>query len=227
MSSRFRRPSPALVVSIIALVMSTAGTATAAKILISSSSQIKNGAVTSADIKDAAVSSKDLRSNAVSSASVRNNSIGLEDLDGSARSALQDAGTQALEAFRKDGPQNQDPGKSVRVATLNAVPPGTYAIFAKTVLTPTQATGGVFREGEAISGHCVLDAGGDRDEVRSLLSTPGALAPGTLNLQITRSYGSAGTIALDCDVSNARWNATDTSIIAIRVGKAPRSPVEG
>ena len=39
-----RRPSPALVVAIIALVVAMTGTATAAKTLISSSTQIRTGA---------------------------------------------------------------------------------------------------------------------------------------------------------------------------------------
>jgi hypothetical protein len=225
---RGRRPSPALVVSILALVMATAGTATAAKVLITSGSQIKNGVVTGADIKDANIAGRDLKANAVTGDKIKNSSVGLDDLESSARAALNDAGTQALEAFRKDGPQNQDGGKVVRVATLANIPPGTYAIFAKTVLTPTEPSGNtLLGQGRTVSGHCVLDAGGDKDEVRSLLATPGSTAPGALNLQITRSFGSTGTAALDCDVSESKWNGTDTSIIAIRVGKAPRSPVEG
>lgn len=222
-----RRPSPSLVISIMALIMSMAGTATAAKVLISSSSQIKAGAVNGGDIKDRSVAERDLKAGAVTGDKVKNGSVGLSDLEGPARQALQDAGTQALEAFRKDGPQNQEPDKLVRVATLAAIPPGTYAIFAKTILTPTEATGGVLDQGKPVSGHCTLDAGGDKDEARALLATPGALSPGSLNLQITRGFGSTGTAALDCEASNARWNATDTSIIAIRLGKAPRSPVEG
>jgi hypothetical protein len=226
---RGRRPSPALVVSIISLVMATAGTATAARVLITSSSQIKANAVTGSDVKDASIAGRDLKANAVTGDKVRNGSIAIDDLESPARQALSGGtGAEAIEAFRKDGPQNQEPGKVVRIATLSNIPPGTYAIFAKTVLTPQDpAAGSLFGQGKTIAGHCVLDAGGDKDEGRVLLSTPGSLAPGLLNVQITRSYGSTGTATLDCDTTEARFNATDTSIIALRVGKAPRSPVEG
>jgi hypothetical protein len=49
---RFRPPSPALVVAIIALVVACAGTATAAGVLIRSSSQIRAGSINSGDLRD-------------------------------------------------------------------------------------------------------------------------------------------------------------------------------
>ena len=45
-----RRPSPALAVAIVALVVASAGTATAASLVIRNSGQIKNGAVRSVDL---------------------------------------------------------------------------------------------------------------------------------------------------------------------------------
>ncbi len=57
---KLRRPSPALVISCIALVVACTGTAVGAT-LITSSSQIKNGAVTSGDIKNGSVQGADLK----------------------------------------------------------------------------------------------------------------------------------------------------------------------
>ena len=54
---------------------------------------------------------------------------------------------------------------------------------------------------------------------------PSKIVSGTT--QITRSYAQAGTAALSCDVEQATWSATNTSIIAVRLGAAPRSPVDG
>ena len=60
-----RRPSGAMVVAIVALVMSMAGTATAAKFLITSSSQIKDGAVSGRDVRDRSLSASDLSPSAL------------------------------------------------------------------------------------------------------------------------------------------------------------------
>lgn len=222
-----RRPSPAVVISLLALVFSMAGTATAARVLIKSSSQVKNGAIAGVDIKDGDVAGRDLKSDAVTGEKVRNGSLDADDFSGTARSALQAAETQALEAFRKDGPAGQPKAAYAKVATLGNLPAGTYAIFAKTVITPDAPESGFFNQGETISGRCELDAGGDKDETASLFGSPGALAPNQVHTQITRSFGSSGSATLSCRVEQTTWKATDTSIIAIRVGKAPRSPVEG
>jgi hypothetical protein len=211
------RPSPSLAISILALFVALGGTATAAGVLIKSSSQIKKGVVNSGDIADNAITSRD----------VRDSSLGLDDLSASARSAITDAGTQALEAYRTEGPKEAAAGQAVRVATLSNIPPGAYAIFAKTVLTPVATQSGLFKEGDSVSGHCVLDADGDVDHARNLLGSPGSNSPGQLSLQITRTFGSPGTATLTCDVGPATWSATNTSIIALRLGKAPRQAVDG
>lgn len=216
-----------MIVSIVALVMSTAGTATAAKLLITSSSQIKNGAVTGADVKDAGITAKDIRNGTITGTQVKGSSIGLDKLESSARQAISDSGTSASEAFRLDGPSGQEPAKLSRVATLTGLAPGVYAIFAKTIITSDPPSSGLLGQGETVSAHCILNAGGDTDEARALLGTPGSLSPGVLNMQITRSFGSTGSAHLECQTAPAKWKASNTSIIAVRVGRAPRSPVEG
>lgn len=79
---RFRRPSPAMIVAIVALIASLGGNAIAATVIISSSSQIKNGVVSSADI----------RNNTISSTDVRNGTITPNDLSKSLRTQLAAAG---------------------------------------------------------------------------------------------------------------------------------------
>src|SRR3954452_2863338 len=105
-----RRPSPALVVSIVALVMSCGGTAAAAAhFLITNSKQIKDGAVTGADVRDGSIRARDLAAGAIPRATA-------------------DGGT-ATEAFRKTGPELSKGGEAT-VATLD-LPAGAYAIFSK------------------------------------------------------------------------------------------------
>lgn len=213
---RPRRPSPPMAVASIALFVALGGTATAAKVLITSSSQIKNGTIQRAD----------LARDAVNSTRVRDGSLRMEDLSSAARGEIE-TGTQALEAFRVEGPEDVGEGESATVATLRDIPSGAYAIFAKTVLTGTSPGDGLLGEGESVGGHCVLQAGDDTDESRTLLGAPGAGAPSELSMQLTRTFSGTGTAKVTCDVTKSAWRASNTSIIALRVGASPRQVVDG
>jgi hypothetical protein len=215
---RGRRPSPALVVSILALVMATAGTATAARVLVTSSKQIAKGSVNSGDVRDGSLRGRD----------VRDGSLELGDLDPAARASIGGAQTSALEVFRKEGPVDVPAGEERVIATIASLEPGVYAIFSKTVLTPGPGEEESLLGNEyGASGHCILRANEDRDETRALLTSPGYNAPGELSNQITATFGSPGTVKLSCDSPDRSWRATDTSIIALRVAKAPRESVDG
>ena len=216
-SIKRRLPSPSMAVALIALFVALGGTATAASVLIRSSKQIKNGIVTGSDLKDGTVTRKDIKAG----------TVGLDQLQPSAKTAIENAGTQALEAFRIDGPQNVAAGAQSKVATLGSIPAGVYAVFAKTVLTPKQAKSGLLQQGATMSGHCTLDVQGDQDQSRALLGGPGSSSPGQVDLQITRTFSGTGEAVLTCDVEDASWSATNTSIIAVRVGAAPRQAVDG
>jgi hypothetical protein len=95
-----RRPSPALIVAIIALVIACAGTATAAGVLIKRSSQVARGAINSGDLSN-------------------DRAVNLQDLTPAARLALQndagptgpqgERGAQGPAAARGDrGPRGED-----------------------------------------------------------------------------------------------------------------------
>jgi hypothetical protein len=214
---RGRRPSPAMLVSIIALVMATAGTATAAKVLITNTTQIKKGVVNSGDVKDGALSGRD----------IRDGTIAVGELEATARAAISGAQTSAVEVFRKQGPAGVPKGEVRRVATVANLEPGVYAIFAKTVMTLGEGETTILGNETGGSGHCALKAGEDRDESRTMLASPGYNAPGLVSTQITTTFGSPGTVALECDSPDREWQGTDTTIIAIRVAKAPRQSVDG
>jgi len=59
-SMELKRPSPAMVVAVTALVVSLGGTAAAGSVLITSSTQIGSGAVTGGDIRDGSIKKRDL-----------------------------------------------------------------------------------------------------------------------------------------------------------------------
>ena len=206
-----------MVVAIISLVVATAGTATAA-IVVRSSSQVATGAINSGDIKDGVVSSKDLRKGGVK----------LENLESAARNAVSAAQTKAVETFRKVGPVDQPKGDPKRVATVHSIDPGIYAIFAKTTLSGRAAAVRPARfPGRPTPATACSTPAARRTTRGSSSAVPGFNAPGTLHLQITKTFSTSAPIALDCDVAETQWGASDTSIIAIKVGAAPRQSVDG
>ena len=201
-----RKPSPALVVSIVALVMSCGGTAAAARFLITSSKQIKNGAVTGADVRDGSLTLKDLKAGLVPTARAT------------------DPGGVATEAYRKTGPELPN-GGSATVATLD-LPAGAYAIFAKANMAPSVHDDGLLntllKDNKTIEGRCRLDAAGDVDESAGALVSPGSENVLMLSEQITRTLGAPGRVTLSCGADNAPWHASDASIVAVPVQRATR-----
>ena len=199
------RPSPALVVSFIALLVALSGTAIAAKVLITSSSQIKNGTIKGVDIKKGTITEKQL-------------SKGVLDVTNSRVSGS--ALTTGLEARRKYGPELARPGGSSKVVELT-IPAGAYAIFAKLNVTPNSDDGGllheVLKDEKVYAAECTLDVGGAVDFAIQQIQGLGSLTPATLNMQITRTVGTPTNAVLTCK-SDTSWRAENASIIAVPVG---------
>lgn len=215
---KISRPSPALVVSIIALVVACAGTATAAGVLIKNSSQIKAGAVNGSDIKDSAITSS----------KIKNGTIGTTDLSSGVKSALSSQGFTATEAIRKVGPVKVGAGQH-DIATLSQLPPGTYAIFAKTTITAELGNlglGELLRQTKTVNAQCVLSAGGDQDNANQTVASPYSQAPNTANMQLTRSIDKPTDIKVTCTINDYPWNASDTSIIALKLAGSSRTDVQ-
>ncbi len=216
---KISRPSPALVVSIVALIVACAGTATAASLLVTNSSQVKAGSINGSDIANRSLSGLDLK----------DGSITTRQLKASVNNSLRGAGLDALEAVRRTGPNVTTASQVATVATLQQLAPGSYALFGKTTLSALSGTQGLL--GELLqqrqgAGHCVMDAGGDIDDARGQISGPGESHPHALNLQMTRSFGAPTDVVLKCDAS-VPWKATDTSIIAIKLAGSNRTDVTG
>jgi hypothetical protein len=103
---RLRRPSPALIVSIIALVIASAGTAVAATVLIKSSKQVAKGAINSGDLADRkAVNVVDLTSAARRALSAKAGPAGPAGAKGDTGSPGASVGSP--EAFREVGATGQ------------------------------------------------------------------------------------------------------------------------
>lgn len=210
-----RKPSPALVVSIVALVAALGGTAVAAKVLITGSAQIRNGAIRGVDLRNGTITRSKLSKGALGSltGSVTGSSV---DTSGGAR---------ALEAHRQLGPELPG-GGSATIVEL-ALPAGTYAVFGKTTVTPYVTDRGlldtILKQTKTYAAQCTLDVDGTGDFSIQPVVTPGSTYPTTLNTQLTRTLDSPGRATLTCRVDDIRWSAANTSIIALRVGGTSRT----
>lgn len=207
-----RKPSPALVISIIALVAALGGTAVAAKVLITSSSQIKNRTIRGVDLRDGTITSRQI------SKSTLRNVVG----------SSVESDTAAIEAHRLTGP-DMPTGGSQQVLEL-ALKPGVYAVFAKTTITPSITDDGLldtlFKDDKTRAAECNLDVSGTGDFATAQIIGPGSQNPATLNLQATRSLSGPGKVTLTCKAApEAHWQASNSSIIALKVNSSTRTEV--
>ncbi len=206
---KLRPPSPALAVSIVAVVIACTGSAVAATLI--TGKQIRNGTISGADIKDGSLLSKEL-------------SQGTQNLirKGS-------AGLIAHEAIRKAGPEAVPANVITRVATLN-VPAGAYSISANMVMTAnagkTDPLEALLGANGSLGGTCTLDAGGPTHSSTGTIVVNDRQTPTTLSMQLTRTVGAATDFTLDCS-ANAPWRASESSIIATKVNSVSLTEVTG
>jgi len=211
---KLRRPSPALVVSIVALVVACTGTGYAAT-LITASSQIKNGAVQSGDIKNGSVQNQDIRQGTIHQNRLSAGLIRKLDRGSSAGAS----GSVAFEAIRKAGPEDQPRNVVVNVASLS-VPAGAYAVSANTVMTAfagtTDPLEALLGASGSLSGQCTLDVGGVTAASSGTIIINDRQTPETFSMQLTRTVGAPTDIKLMCAAA-APWRLSETSIIAQKV----------
>jgi hypothetical protein len=190
------------VIACIALVAALGGTAVA-RIIISSGSQVANGVLTGADIK--------------------NGSIGKSDLSSSALSAT---GPAAYEGFSPGGPAGVNAEERRTVVTVE-VPAGIYAVFAQSnIVAPgsraNALSSSIFGSNGTVTAQCELNAGGEIVIGQHGLGGPNFSSPASVTAQVTKNVGSTTTFSYACFADTAKWDAGQSSIIAIRLGSATR-----
>ena len=209
---KLRPPSPALTISIVALVAACAGSAVAATL------------ITSADIRNGTIRGVDIRSGTITSSKL---SKGTQDLLKRRSAATAAGGTVAFETIRKSGPENQPANVQVKLASLN-VPPGAYVVQANTILTAftgtTNPIEALLGASGSLSGVCSLDAGGPRHSAAGTIVVNDRQTPATLSMQLTRTVGAPTEFFVQCAAS-APWRASETSIIATKVDSVTLSEV--
>lgn len=210
---KLRPPSPAVAISITALVIACTGSAVAATVI--TSSQIRNGTIQGVDIKKATINSSKL-------------SKGTQNLINKKTSAAP-TGRIAYEAIRKAGPEGIPANVITRVATLT-VPAGAYSVQANMVMTAfagkTDPLSALLGANGSLGGTCTLDAGGPTHSSTGTIIVNDRQTPTTLSMQLTRTVGAPTDFSLNCS-ANAPWRASETSIIATSVDSVSLKEVVG
>lgn len=202
---KLRRPSPALVVSIVALVAACAGSAVAATV------------ITGGMIKDGTIQNRDIRKSTIQSSRL---SKGVQNIltKKSAASAAS-TGKIAYENVRKAGPENQPANQMIRVTSLT-VPPGAYVATANAVVTAFTGTSDIIESllniNAVLGATCILDFGGVTASSLNTIAVNNRQSPATFGMQMTRTVATPTEIVLKC-AAPIGWRASESSIIATKV----------
>lgn len=224
---KISRPSPSLIVSITALVVATAGTATAATALITNSSQVKAGSINGSDVRNSSLTGLDIKNGSIKAgdlaAGLRGGAIKGQSVGAAGQ------GATAQEAVRRSGPENVPAGGAI-ITRLAQLQPGTYFVTAKTTITGVAGDlglGELLRPNKTAGAECTLDIGGDVDKGRQAVATPGSETPATINVQMTRTIATPTDAILSCSVTNVPWRASDSSIVALKLASSTRVDAAG
>lgn len=188
------RPSPAMVVGVVALFVALSGASFAAVSATIGSTQIIDNSVLSRDIHD----------NTLRSVDIADGTVGANDL---AAGLLPWGYSTFKDSFQLTTAANA----LVPVARLD-LPAGAYVIFAKLFTGVPVALGGF-----AESVKCELVAGGDFDQG---FATHDAVTPYTsISLNVAHQFSAAGTAALNCGhvFTNGKTTLGFVKISAVRV----------
>lgn len=204
---RWRAPSPAFLISLIALFVALGGTTYAATTLPKNSvgtAQLKNGAVTKKKINRKTITALKGKRGPQGPQGPQ----GIQGIQG-VKGDTGAPGPSAAFSGSTAGPVNISGTSSL--GSLN-VPAGNYVIVANTWAWNTSLSGNVLID-------CNLTAGADSDEVRAeLAQLDGGGDAQSLAFNLAHTYSAAGTISLACNVFSKTVSFSNITITAIQVG---------
>ncbi len=215
-----RRPSPAMVVACIALLVALGGTSIAAVSQVANNSvganQLKSNAVTTPKIKNNAVVAAKIASNAVVAAKIASNAVtapkiaanavtGAKVQDGSLAAADFAAGalpapTSSFARF-VNGPV-QVPDALSEITNVAVPQAGNYVIVGKAVVSGAGTV------------TCRLEAGTDTDESAANATNS---TPATISNLVVHNFTAAGTVSFRC-VRSALFAATLSQVKIAAIG---------
>jgi hypothetical protein len=214
------RPSPALVIACVALLIALTGTGIAAVEATAppnnsvGTAQLKNNAVTAAKIASNAVVAAKIASNAVVAAKIASNAVVAAKIGGNAVNSAKVQDGTLVKADFKAGELNDAfarflngpvavPTSQTTIATLSVPEAGAYMIWGKAYLTGTSS-----------SVNCRLEAGGDFDQT---LASPSSGSPAALALLVVHTFNASGTVEFKCDGAVPGVSANFIKIGAMKV----------
>lgn len=205
-----RRPSPATVIAVIALVVALGGTSYAAVTLPKNSvgtAQLKNNAVNSLKVANGSLLKADFKSGQIPPGPA--GPAGPAGAAGAAGAAGPAGPSDAYSGF-KNGPVAA-PSTLSTIATLNIPQAGNYVIFAKLWMFDNVNTD--------VLTDCTLVAGSDSDESRTMLegNSGTVVAGATVALNVVHVFAAAGAVALNCNGFGVNISINSIKITAIKV----------
>lgn len=205
-----RRPSPATVIAVIALVVALGGTSYAAVTLPKNSvgtAQLKNNAVNSLKVANGSLLKADFKSGQIPPGPA--GPAGPAGAAGAAGAAGPAGPSDAYSGF-KNGPVAA-PSTLSTIATLNIPQAGNYVIFAKLWMFDNVNTD--------VLTDCTLVAGTDSDESRTMLegNSGTVVAGATVALNVVHVFAAAGAVALNCNGFGVNISINSIKITAIKV----------
>jgi hypothetical protein len=227
-----RRPSPAIVISLLALFVALGGTSYAA--LTITGKQVKDSSLTGKDIKNSTITSSDVKDGSLLSKDFKAGQIPAG--PAGPQGAQGPQGTQGPKGDKGEKGDKGDTGPSDAFAAYRDLisPPPLPASSSTTVITLSVPAGKYVAYSKVgfddLSGPhtvtCRLVADGDTDtQYETVTGTIGGW--GCSNI-VTHEFAAAGTIKLIIDTpSGSQVRAGNGKIAAIRVGTLTNSAVTG
>jgi hypothetical protein len=209
---RLRAPSPALVISLIALFVALGGTTYAATTALINGSQIKPHSIAKNRLTSKAV--KQLKGNrGAQGATGATGAQGLQGIQGArGPSDVYEVELSATTASTAAG--------ATRTLTLSSLPAGAYTIYGKASIAPLGTA--------ASSSFCTLTAGSDYDTSFNPVRTDNNWIK-AIPTQLTHTFSSTGSVTMTCEVFSDAWKlggssgSGTTRIIAVAAGAQHKS----
>jgi hypothetical protein len=207
LTRRISRPSPALLVAIVALFMALGGTSYAA--LKITGTNVVNGTLTGADVDNRSLGGKELKKNTLDGTEIDESALGpvpkATDADTVGGQPASSFMVKQQRVFEAAIPFNQNFANNAVVGTLADLAPGAYVVTAKLTYE---------NDGATSTSTCTLHVPGSNDETTF---TQDVTNSETITLQKAVSSGAVFSPSVSCESDGGDDIIGVGNIIAVRI----------